>query len=107
MRPLRKVRSCGISRYRMFNDSMDMKKILIACSLVMLVACAKETSEQQGKAEAVVEGDPTSEFVQQGSVAVKLTPEAARLVEAAKTRSGAVTRSGIGGIDEVIDRIGA
>ena len=89
-----------------------MKKILIVCSLAMFVACAKEPSAPQGNAPAVVEGDPTSEIVQPGTVAVKLTPEAARQVEAAKaavpkTRSGAATRSGLGGIDEALDRIGA
>lgn len=57
-------------------------------------------------------GTPTSELALKGSLSIKLSSEMAQTVAAAQaqlpaTRSGAVTRSGIGTIDDLLNEIGA
>lgn len=85
-----------------------MKRLLLACCLLVSFSCTKDPSETGGKMgqnEAVVVGTPS--LAAKGTLAVKLTPEAAQSVEQAKTRGGEATRSGIGDIDAILDEIGA
>lgn len=84
-----------------------MRKILLLICIAALSACVKEDIEQMpgGDAPQVI-GDPQGAL--KGTVAVKLTPEAAALLEKAsvETRSGE-TRSGIDDVDAILERINA
>ncbi|MEG2061932.1 MAG: S8 family serine peptidase [Alistipes sp.] len=86
-----------------------MKRLLLACLLLSLFACTKEFSEDSGRngdqSESIVVGAPA--LAAKGTLAVKLTPEAAQAVTQAQTRSGEATRSGVENLDAVLTQIGA
>lgn len=89
-----------------------MKRLLLVLVLLAFAfACTKEPSELFGRggednSGAVITGNP--QIAAKGTLAVKLTPEAAAAVVAEQTRSeGAATRSGIEDIDALLDEIGA
>lgn len=92
-----------------------MKRLILACSLLLSVACTKEPAETAGGKSSdgtVIVGSPDAEITLKGTLAVKLSPDGARAVAAAqpaggKTRNGVATRSGVTALDEVLDRIGA
>lgn len=92
-----------------------MKRLLLVCSLALAFACTKEPvaeSAADAEKEATILGVPDSEVALKGSFAVKLSPEGARAVEAAKsrvpkTRGGVATRSGVESIDAALERISA
>lgn len=93
-----------------------MKRLLLIGCLFAAFACTKEPAElsggESGSTPPRIVGTPTSEFALKGSLSIKLTPEMAQTVAAAQaqlpaTRSGAVTRSGVGTIDDLLNEIGA
>lgn len=86
-----------------------MKRLLLACCLLASFACTKDltgpAAEGSDQSEALLIGKPS--VAAKGTLAVKLTPEAAAAVMAKQTRSeGVATRSGIDGIDALLDEIG-
>lgn len=88
-----------------------MKRALILGCLLAVVACTKESTEPSAAGTRIV-GCPAPEIALQGALSVKLTPEMARRVAEAQTqlpatRNGAVTRSGVETIDELLAAIGA
>lgn len=88
-----------------------MKRLLLVfASLAFAFACTKDPSELSGRGEdssgAVISGNP--QVAAKGTLAVKLSPEAAAAVVAKQTRSeGVATRSGVEDIDAVLEEIGA
>lgn len=85
-----------------------MKKMLLFCGFLSLFSCVKETPETAGgKQEGNARIIGTAEGAMKGTIAVKLSPAAAKAVDAAVgvTRGG-MTRSGVTDIDAVLDRIG-
>lgn len=90
-----------------------MKRLLFVCCLLVSFACTKELATESAPEESgTVLGSPESELAQNGTFAVKLSPEGARAVEAAKarvprTREGVPTRSGVAAIDQALGSIGA
>lgn len=88
-----------------------MKRVLLLCCLLAAAACTKETPESSASEPRVL-GTPASEYALQGALSVKLTPEMARAVARAQgvtasTRSASMTRSGVEGIDALLEEIGA
>ena len=87
-----------------------MKRLLLIGCLFAAFACTKEPAELSGGSgpnPPRIVGTPTSELALKGEISIKLTPEMAQAVAVAQaqlpaTRSGAVTRSGVGTIDEKI-----
>lgn len=88
-----------------------MKRFLFACSLLAVCACANDLTE------AASDEGPRSEsgafeapaYAARGTLAVKLTPEAAAAVVAQQTRAGGegiAARSGIEDMDAVLERMG-
>ena len=92
-----------------------MKRLLLIGCLFAAFACTKEPAELSGGSgpnPPRIVGTPTSELALKGEISIKLTPEMAQAVAVAQaqlpaTRSGAVTRSGVGTIDELLNEIGA
>lgn len=92
-----------------------MKRLLLIGCLFAAFACTKEPAELSdgsGPNPPRIVGTPTSELALKGEISIKLTPEMAQAVAVAQaqlpaTRSGAVTRSGVGTIDELLNEIGA
>lgn len=93
-----------------------MKRLLLIGCLLAAFACTKDPAElsggDSGSTSPRIVGTPTSELALKGSLSIKLTPEMAQTVAAAQaqlpaTRSGAVTRSGVGTIDDLLNEIGA
>lgn len=92
-----------------------MKRLLLLCGLLAVFACTKEPADPSGGGtgqKARILGSPTSGMALQGSLSVKLSPEMAQAVATAQalqpaTRDGAVTRSGVDGIDAILNEIGA
>ena len=91
-----------------------MKRLLLIGCLLAAFACTKDPAElsggDSGPTPPRIVGTPTSEFALKGSLSIKLSSEMAQTVAAAQlpaTRSGAVTRSGIGTIDDLLNEIGA
>ena len=92
-----------------------MKRLLLIGCLFAAFACTKEPAELSGGSgpnPPRIVGTPTSELALKGEISIKLTPEVAQAVAVAQaqlpaTRSGAVTRSGVGTIDELLNEIGA
>lgn len=87
-----------------------MKRFLLALCLLASFACTKDPIDSSGDDSAAegarLVGNPA--IAAPGTLAIKLTPEAAAAVLAGQTRSeGVATRSGIGGIDAVLDGVGA
>ena len=87
-----------------------MKRLLLIGCLFAAFACTKEPAELSGGSgpnPPRIVGTPTSELALKGEISIKLTPEMAQAVAVAQaqlpaTRSGAVTRSGVGTIDELL-----
>lgn len=87
-----------------------MKRILLVCGLLALFSCTKDQTEVASdggtQSGAVFSGSLSK--AAKGTVAVKLTPQAAAAVVAQQTRSGetVAARSGIEDIDAALERIG-
>ena len=87
-----------------------MKRILLVCGLLALVSCTKDQTEVASdggtQSGAVFSGSLSK--AAKGTVAVKLTPQAAAAVVAQQTSSGetVAARSGIEDIDAALGRIG-
>ncbi|WP_418425923.1 S8 family serine peptidase [Alistipes sp.] len=93
-----------------------MKRLLLIGCLLAAFACTKDPAElsggDSGPTPPRIVGTPTSELALKGSLSIKLSSEMAQTVAAAQaqlpaTRSGAVTRSGVGTIDDLLNEIGA
>lgn len=92
-----------------------MKRLLLIGCLFAAFACTKEPAELSGGSgpnPPRIVGTPTSELALKGEISIKLTPEMAQVVAVAQaqlpaTRGGAVTRSGVGTIDDLLNEIGA
>ena len=93
-----------------------MKRLLLIGCLFAAFACTKEPAElsggDSGPTPPRIVGTPTSDLALKGTISIKLTPEMAQTVATAQaqlpaTRSGAVTRSGVGTIDDLLNEIGA
>ena len=93
-----------------------MKRLLLIGCLFAAFACTKEPTNlsggDSGPTPPRIVGTPTSGLALKGSLSIKLTPEMAQTVATAQaqlpaTRSGAVTRSGVGTIDDLLNEIGA
>lgn len=84
-----------------------MRRLLLLGCLLAAFACTGERVEpSRGTGGAVVVGRPDGAVP--GTLAVKLTAEAADAVEAAREKTrGLATRSGLNITDEILDRIGA
>ena len=93
-----------------------MKRLLLIGCLFAAFACTKEPAElsggDSGPTPPRIVGTPTSGLALKGAISIKLTPEMAQTVATAQaqlpaTRGGAVTRSGVGTIDDLLNEIGA
>lgn len=93
-----------------------MKRLLLIGCLFAAFVCTKEPANlsggDSGPTPPRIVGTPTSGLALKGSLSIKLTPEMAQTVATAQaqlpaTRSGAVTRSGVGTIDDLLNEIGA
>ena len=85
-----------------------MKRLFIICSLLAAYSCTKDRTEEIASEplSAPVSGNPVT--AARGTLAVKLTPEAAAVALEGQTRAeGPATRSGVGAVDEVLAEVGA
>ncbi|MDE6622838.1 MAG: S8 family serine peptidase [Alistipes sp.] len=87
-----------------------MKRLFILCCLLAASSCAKDRIDAVTDAESLtpprVSGNPAT--AARGTLAVKLTPEAAAAASVLQTRTeGVATRSGVESIDEVLAEVGA
>lgn len=87
-----------------------MKRILLLGCLLASFACTKDptgaSSDDSQASGAQLVGNPS--VAARGTLALKLTPEAAAAALASQTRSeGVATRSGIEGVDQVLEKVGA
>ena len=87
-----------------------MKRFLLAGCLLLAFACTKDpvdsAADDSAPKEAQLVGNPA--VAARGTLAIRLTPEAAAAALATQTRSeGIATRSGIEGIDAVLEEVGA
>lgn len=87
-----------------------MKRLFIVCCLLAAYSCTKDRTEIGPDAEQLtpprISGNPS--MAARGTLAVKLTPDAADEALALQTRAeGVVTRSGVASIDEVLAEVGA
>ncbi len=83
-----------------------MKRLLLVFLSLVAFSCAKDEMQTEGRKQAAVVG--RADGAVQGTIAVKLTDQAADKVEAMRvTRSGSATRSGLVLTDEILNKIGA
>lgn len=91
-----------------------MKRTIWAAALLVLASCTQEPAEMLSESSvaesgAAIAGSPEGALA--GRLSIRVTEELAERIEAATaaaTRSGGVvTRSGVSGMDRVLDRLGA
>ncbi len=83
-----------------------MRRLLLVCCLLAALGCTKEVVEPESAQRAEVAGQAAGAV--RGTLAVKLTAEAAAALETARaTTRCAATRSGPESTDEILDKIGA